>query len=178
MNISHGNAVLLASYRWMCAIAAMQWARIPAALIVLGLVFSMARAAGLNPDQPILMDDMELFFGFVPAEILLGHPKDHEEQNMHGGIPRGKGTYHLIVSVFDAKTRARVTDAAVTGSVTEIGAATENRKLEAMSFGNAMSYGNYFSMQSQGPYEIVVKVRRVGERETASARFQYWHPSR
>lgn len=107
MNISHGNAVLPASHGWTCAIAAMQWARIPATLILLGLMFSMARAAGLNPDQPIQMDGMELFFGFVPAEILRGHPKDHEEQSMHGDIPRGKGTHHLIVSVFDAKTRAR-----------------------------------------------------------------------
>lgn len=46
-----------------------------------------------------------------------------------------------------------------------------------MSFGNAVSYGNYFSMPNQGPYEIVVNVRRVGESETATARFQYWHPS-
>ncbi len=178
MNISHGNAVLPASHRWSCAIAAMQWARIPAMLIVLGLVFGMARAAGLNPDQPIRMDGMELFFGFVPAEILRGHPKDHEGQSMHDGIPRGKGTYHLIVSVFDAKTRERVIDAAVTGSVTEVGMATENRKLEAMSFGNAVSYGNYFSMPNQGPYEIVVNVRRVGQSVTATAHFQYWHPSR
>jgi hypothetical protein len=178
MNISHGNAVLLASYRRMCAIAVMQWGRISGALIVLGLVFSMARAAGLNPDQPIQMDGMELFFGFVPAEILRGHPKEHEEQSMHGGIPRGKDTHHLIVSVFDAKTRARVIDAAITGSVTEVGMATENRKLEAMSFGNAVSYGSYFSMPNQGPYEIVVNVRRVGESVTATAHFQYWHPSR
>ena len=61
---------------------------------------------------------MELFFGLIPAEILRGHPSDHEERSMHGGVPRGKGVYHLIVSVFDAKTITRITDAVITASVT------------------------------------------------------------
>ena len=95
---------------------------------------------------------------------------------MHDGVPRGKGVHHLTISVFDARTRARITDAAVTGSV-EVGRATQNRKLEAMSFGGTGSYGNYFAMPNQGPYEIVVNVRRPGGR-TAPARFQYWHPRR
>ena len=84
----------------------------------------------------------------------------------------------MIISVFDAKTRTRITDAAVTGSVTEVGMATQNRKLEAMAFGGAMSYGNYFAMPNQGPYEIVVNVRRPSDGKTATARFQYWHPVR
>ena len=138
----------------------------------------MARAAAVNPDQPIRLDGMELFFGLIPAEILRGHPSDHEEQSMHGGVPRGKGVHHLIISVFDAKTRTRITDAVVTGSVTEVGMATQNQKLEAMSFGGTVSYGNYFAMPNQGPYEIVVNVRRPGDGKTATARFQYWHPRR
>jgi len=178
MNTSHGNAVLRPSHRPAFASVAMNWARISALLVVLGLMVGMARAAAVNPGQPIRMDGMELFFGFVPAEILRGHPKDHEEQSMHGGIPRGKGTHHLIVSVFDARTSARVTNAAVTGSVTEVGMTTQNLKLEVMSFGNAVSYGNYFSMPNQGPYEVVVNVRRAGEGKAATARFQYWHPRR
>ena len=119
---------------------------------------------------------MELFFGFVPAEILRGHPPEHEEQTMHGGVPRGKGVHHLIVSVFDAKTRARITDAVVTGSVTEVGMATQNQKLQVMTFGGTASYGNYFAMPNQGPYEIVVNVLRVGDSKAVTARFQYWHP--
>lgn len=146
------------------------------AIVVLALTCGVARAAGVNPEQPIRFDGLELFFGLVPAEILRGHPREHEEQTMHGGVPRGKGVHHLIVSVFDAKTRARITGAAVTGSITEVGMATHNRKLEAMSFGGAASYGNYFAMPSQGPYEIVVNVRRSATGKTVTARFQYWHP--
>ena len=39
-----------------------------------------------------------------------------------------------------------------------------------------MSYGNYFAMPNQGPYEIVVNVQRPGDSKMATARFQYWHP--
>lgn len=176
MNTSHGNAVSPASHRRAFAIAAGKLAFAVAALVVLGLTFGVARAAGVNPDQPIRLDGMEFFFGIIPAEILRGHPVDHEEQRMHGGVPRGKGVHHLIISVFDAKTRARISDAAVTGSVTEIGMATQTRQLESMSFGGAVSYGNYFAMLNQGPYEIIVNVRRPGNSKTATARFQYWHP--
>ena len=84
----------------------------------------------------------------------------------------------MIISVFDARTRARITDAPVTGSITELGMATQHRKLEAMSFGGTVSYGNYFAMPNQGPYEIVVNVRRPTDGKTATARFQYWHPRR
>ena len=176
MNISHGDAVLPNSRRQTATIAALKRARTLAVLIALGLTFGMARAAAVNPDQPIRLDGMELFFGLIPAEILRGHPSDHEERSMHGGVPRGKGVHHLVISVFDAKTRARITDATITGSITELGMTTQHEKLKAVSFGGAVSYGNYFAMPNQGPYEIVVTVQRPGDSKTATARFQYWHP--
>ena len=175
MNTSCGNAVSLASHRRACAIAAGKLVFAGAALVVLGLTFGMARAAAVNPDQPIRLDGMELFFGIIPAEILRGHPSDHEERSMHGGVPRGK-VHHLVISVFDTKTRARITDATITGNITELGMTTQHKKLEAMSFGGAVSYGHYFAMPNQGPYEIVVNVQRPGDSKTATARFQYWHP--
>jgi len=158
------------------AFVAMLSARTLAVLVALGLAFRMAQAAEVNPDQPIQLDGMELFFGLIPAEILRGHPREHEEQTMHGGVPRGKGAHHLIISVFDAKTRTRITDAVVTSSVTAAGIATQSQKLEVMSLGGAVSYGNYSAMPIQGPYEIVVNVRRPSDGKTATARFQYRHP--
>lgn len=175
MNTSHGNAVLPNNYRRSCAIAARKRVYVGAALVVLGVTFGMARAAAGNPDQPIQMDGMELFFGLIPVEILRGHPSDHEERNMHGGVPRGKGVYHLTVSVFDAKTITRISDAVVTASVTEAGIATQNQKLEAMSFGGSIAYGNYFAMSNPGPYEIIVNVRRPSEHKSTTAHFQYRH---
>ncbi len=178
MNTSHGNAVSPNSRRQAVTIAALRRARALAIGIALGFTFGMAQAAAVNPDQPIRLDGMELFYGVIPAEILRGHPSGHEERSMHGGVPHGKGVYHLIVSVFDSKTSTRITDAVITGSVIEVGMATQNRKLEAMTFGGNVSFGNYFAMSNPGPYEIVVNVRRPGNLKTATARFQYWHPRR
>jgi len=146
-------------------------------LVALALTVGVASAAGPN-NQPIRLDGLELFFGIVPAEILRGHPSDHEERSMHGGVPRGKGAHHLIVSVFDAKTQSRIIDGTVTANVTEVGMATQSRTLEAMSFGGNVSYGNYFSMPNQGPYDIVVNVQRPGDGKAVTVRFQYLHPRR
>ena len=158
-------------------IAALKRVRIWALLTVFSFAFGMARAATLNPVQPIRLDGMELFFGIIPAEIVRGHPSDHEERKMHGGVPRGKGVHHLVISVFDSKTRTRITDATLAGSVTEPGMAIQRKPLESMSFGGAVSYGNYFAMPNQGPYDIVVNVQRPGGgSNTATARFKYWHP--
>lgn len=85
---------------------------------------------------------------------------------------------HLIVSLFDAKTKTRITDAVFTASVIKVGMEIQNRKLEAMSFGGNVSYGNVFAMSEQGSYEIVVSVRRPGNGKTATTRFQYWRQRR
>jgi hypothetical protein len=176
MNTSYGNAVLPINRYRAVVVVSMKRAQTLAMLIALGLTFGMTQAAGVNPDQPIRLDGLEIFFGIIPAEILRGHPREHEEQTMHGGVPRGKGVHHLIISVFDAKTRTRITDAVVTSSVTAAGSATQSQKLEVMSFGGAVSYGNYYAMPNKGPYEIVVNVRRPSDNKTVTARFQYWHP--
>ena len=70
------------SRRQAAAIAALKRARALAVFIALGFTFGMTQAAAVNPDQPIQLDGMELFFGLIPAEILRGHPSDHEERRL------------------------------------------------------------------------------------------------
>ena len=144
-----------------------------AILLALCLAIGAVAAASVNPEQPLQIDGLEIYFGFIPAEILRGHPIEHAEQTMHGGVPLGKGVRHLIVTVFDAKTRARITNATVTAGVKEAGAANQNQKLESMLFGAAVGYGNFFSMPNEGPYEVVVNVSLPGTGRTVTARFQY-----
>lgn len=95
---------------------------------------------------------------------------------MHTSEVQAKGTHHLVVSIIDEKTRKRITDAAVTASVSELGMSAQNRKLEMMSFGSAVTYGNFFAMPKSGLYEIVVNVRRPVDDNAATARFKYKHP--
>lgn len=148
------------------------------------LMFAITPLAGLGPAfaaetaQPVRAGGLEIFYGVVPAEILLGHSGDHEERRMHGGIPRGGGQHHVIVSLFDGKTRQRVEGAAVTARVGEIGLGSQEKKLEPMQFGGTATYGNYFSMAAPGPYRVELVIRRASGAQTVKATFEYSHPRR
>lgn len=145
------------------------------AIIALALTSCNSQTTAIYTQQPILIDGMELYFGIVPAEILLNHPSVHEEQTMHGGVLREFGAHHLVISLFDASTKTRITDAIVTGKVTARGMTTQQKELVIMSFDGALSYGNYFTMMYEGPYDIIVNVQRPGNSKQSEARFQYGH---
>ena len=52
--------------------------------------------------------------GIVSAEsIRAQHPKPDAESSMHGGIPSGRGFYHVNISLRDAATNAEIRDAEV-----------------------------------------------------------------
>jgi uncharacterized NAD-dependent epimerase/dehydratase family protein len=128
--------------------------------------------------QPLLAGGLEIFYGVIPAEIILGHPADHDERKMHGGVPGGRGQHHLVLSLFDAKTRQRITDAAVTAKVSEPGLGAQRRKLEVMRMGEGTTYGNYFRMPAAGPYRIEVEILRPGSSVPVTTSFAYSHPRR
>lgn len=156
--------------------------RLPEILLVLMIAMapftSPGAAFAAETGQPVRAGGLEIFYGVVPAEILLGHPGDHEERRMHGGIPRGRGQHHVIVSLFDGKTRQRVEGATVTARVGEIGLGSQEKKLEPMQFGGTATYGNYFSMAAPGPYRVELVIRRASGAQSVKATFEYSHPRR
>jgi len=84
--------------------------------LLLLLAFALpvpGNAVAAEQRQPLKAGDLEIFYGVIPAEAILGHPADHAERKMHDGVPYGAGQHHLIVSLFDARTRQRLTDATV-----------------------------------------------------------------
>jgi hypothetical protein len=92
---------------------------------------------------------------------------------MHGGIPAGKGYYHLNVSLFDSKTGAAITDARVEASAKEPVSGGQTKRLELVTFNNAKSYGNYFRMTSDNPYTVTVRIRRPGAPRAIEATFDF-----
>ena len=141
-------------------------------------LLSPSVALAAESAQPIRSGGLEIFYGVIPAEILLGHPGSHEERQMHGGTPRGRGQHHLIVSVFDGKTQKRVENAIVTARVGEIGLSVQEKKLEPMQFGGMATYGNYFRMAAPGPYRIELEIRGENSAKPVKSTFQYSHPRR
>lgn len=142
------------------------------------LLLSTLQASAAELGQPVRADGMELFYGVMPAEIIRGHPNERRERQMHGGVPRGSGQHHLIVSLFDVKTGQRIENAQVSARVGELALTPQSKNLEPMQIAGTVTYGNFFTMTSPGPYRIEVDVRRHGDLKPAQAVFEYRHPRR
>jgi cytochrome c5 len=119
-------------------------------------------------------DGTEIHLGVMSAEsIRAQYSKGTSEASMHGGIPAGKGYYHLNVSLFDSKTGAAITDARVEASAKEPVSGGQTKRLELVTFNNAKSYGNYFRMTSDNPYTVTVRIRRPGAPRAIEATFDF-----
>jgi cytochrome c5 len=120
------------------------------------------------------VDGIEVFLGVTSAAALREQfPKGSAEAAMHGGIPTGKGYYHVNVSLFDAKTRSAITDAKVEASAREPVAGGDTRTLEPVTLNNVRSYGHYFRMSGRNPYTITVTITRPGTARPVEARFEF-----
>lgn len=122
-----------------------------------------------------VVDGMALYFVVMPAEMIRTYPKGRPEAGMHGGVPSGKHIHHVMVALFDAKSFARITDAEVKATVSEIGLAGKTKALEPFTVAEALTYGNYFDMPSQTVYRIKIEVLRPGSRKSIVAKFEYTH---
>jgi len=120
------------------------------------LVALMVSAA----DYRQLVDGVAIYFGVMPAELVRGHPREHPESAMHGGVPVGEN--HIMVALFDDKTGERITTAEVTATITGPGSFRAEKKLETMVIAGSTTYGNYFSLLGPGPYRIAVRIRAPG----------------
>ena len=144
-----------------------------AVLVALPAIATPATQTG----QVARVNGIDIFYGVIPAEIIRGHPAGHAESKMHGGVPRGSGQHHLIVSLFDVKTGKRIENAQLSARIGEAGLTPQSRMLEPMQFAGTVTYGNFFSMSSPGPYRIEVEIRPHGG-APAQAVFEYRHPRR
>lgn len=133
-----------------------------AVLWVLGLIAVGAAAAAETGSRQVV-DGVAVYFGLMPGELVRGHPRQHPESGMHGGVPVGES--HLLVALFDDKTGKRIDGAKVTATVTGPERLNLRKALEPMTVAGAITYGNYFSLTGPGPYRIAVRVRLPDARE-------------
>lgn len=147
--------------RFMCVLAAV-------------IVYSVSGAASSADDTRYkVTDGISIYIGVVPAEIVLGHPNEHPETQMHGG-PSGTGDlYHVVVALFEQSTGERIVDARVTARVIPLGRAGTGKTLERMVVAGAATYGNYFTMPDPGPYRIEVRIRQRDVSRESQATFDY-----
>jgi hypothetical protein len=122
--------------------------------------------------------NLAVYLGVLPTEMVQGHSPEHPEGKMHGGVPYSRRQHHVVIALFDAKDGSRVSDASVKARVGEIGLAPVQKKLERMTIDKTISYGNYFSMGSPGPYRIEIEIIRPGSTGPVKTTFEYSHPRR
>ncbi len=121
---------------------------------------------------------IDVYYGLAPAKAAAKHPRQHTEGAMHGGAPRGRGSYHLTITLKDPASGKYIEDARVAATVRELNTAGKRKKLEPMRIDGTMTYGNYFVMKGEGPYRIDVSITPAGATKPIEASFEHKMPGR
>ncbi|GMR21657.1 MAG: hypothetical protein BMS9Abin36_2261 [Gammaproteobacteria bacterium] len=150
-----------------------------AALVLIGVaIFHPIAEAADAPESFKVVDGVAIYLGVMPAQVIQGHPKEHLESEMHGGVPIKGHRDHVVVALFDDATGKRIENAKVMGSVMELGLGGRKKKLEAMKIAGTITYGNYFDMLSKDTYHIKLWIRRPGVPGVVEAKFTHRHFSK
>ncbi len=147
-----------------------------AALVLSGVaIFRPIAAAADAPENFQVVDGVAIYLGVMPAQILQGHPMEHPEARMHGGVPTRGHRDHVVVTLFDNTTGQRIQDAQVIGSATEIGLGSDQQNLEPMRIADSVTYGNDFDMPGNNIYHMKVQIRRPDVPGTVEVQFTHRH---
>ena len=122
------------------------------------------RPAARDPNLKIV-GGTEIYLGVMLADARhLPEPK-----------PKGKGYYHLNITLRDSDTKAEIKDAQVQARVANPVTGGDTKDLVPMDLPSAGSgsYGNYFRMTGAEPYTITVQVRRAQAASPIEAKFAF-----
>ena len=144
-------------------------------LVLAASLLAPERAVADTHSGYFVKDGIAVYYAVLPAEIIRGHPKQHPEAAMHGGVPGGPHVHHLLLGLFEAKSLERIVDAEVTATVGEVGLAGQQRKLEPFTVAGALTYGNYFDMLPRTDYRVTAEIRRPGSKEAMRVEFDFKH---
>ena len=136
------------------------------------LISQTGAAVAAETGNHLAVDGIDVYYGILPAQVAGKHPITHEEKTMHGGVPAGKDEYHLLVALFD-KQGARIGNAQVKATVAELGMAGTHKKLEPMRINDTVSFGNYFALHGDGPYQISIEIQLPKAARPVEAVFDY-----
>ncbi len=141
------------------------------ALAAVTLLAATGSATAQELHQHATAGDIDIYYGFLPAQIATRQTAPHDAEPMHGKARRGD--YHLMVALYD-REGDRIDNAVVRATVGELGMAGTSRTLEPMVIGDTVTFGNFFPMRSAGHYRVVLEIRVPGARPV-EARFDHPH---
>jgi hypothetical protein len=152
-----------------------------AASLAVGMA-AAAALAGCSPrkveEQSQVVDGVKFDYGLVAEAAGGGPPAGHPESAMHGGAPAHPNTYHVVLSVADAKTGAKLEPVEAAMSLSGTGHPGKSSvTMERMTVNGQVSFGRYVQLPARGPYDLEFQVRRSGQHQPIRARFKLERPS-
>jgi hypothetical protein len=141
-------------------------------ILALALLVAAGATTAQETRQRTTAGGIEIFYGFLPAEVADRHTAVHDAQPMHGGARRGD--YHLMVALYD-QAGQRITDAGVRATVGELGLAGTAKTLDRMVIGDTITFGHYFPMRNVGRYRVTLEIELPGAPRPIEARFDHSH---
>lgn len=94
---------------------------------------------------------------------------------MHGGAPTSRHRDHVVVALSDSGGGKRIENAGITARVTEIGLASQSRKLEPMTIAGSPTYGSYFAFLERDTYDVDLEIRIPDRAMPIAVRFLHRH---
>ena len=116
---------------------------------------------------------MEIYLGFVPAEVLRAYPQESAERSLHGGVPSGAGYFHVNVSLFDRTSKTPVAGAEVRLRIALLNGTGVSRTLEPVTLNSVPGYGNYVRLRRNTQYVMTVRVQKSDAPRAVEARFYH-----
>ena len=146
-------------------------------LCLLGLAFATAlfgapQAFAAEEGQYKAGHGIAAYLGFLPAEMVKGHPK------MHGAPPRGPHAYHLVVALFEEASGERISVAKVTALIAAVGLAGQEKMLEPMEIAGSTTYGAFLTLPGTDRYTVSLTIDRPGAPAPVVLEFAYDHRNR
>jgi hypothetical protein len=149
-----------------------------AAALWMSTASSSLPATAADDEQFKTADDLAVYLGVVPAEIIKGPSPHSAERPMHGRTPMGAHEYHIVAAVFDVTTGARVSDATVTAQVSGLGLSGTRKRLESMAIAGTTTYGSFFDLPGRDLYTVRLTIERSGGSRPIVLQFKYHHRQR
>jgi cytochrome c5 len=84
-----------------------------------------------------------------------------------------EGIVHVSVTLRDAATKAVIGDAQVEATVTNPVMGADDRPLQRVSIGKAVSYDSDFRVSGREPHVVTVRIRRPGSARPVETKFEY-----
>lgn len=145
-------------------------------LILAGALVSCGPKAVKSQSQ--VVDGVKFDYGLAAEASAGAPPAGQPDMTMNGGAPAHANSYHVVLSVADAKTGQKLEPAEVSMTLSGPGhPGAAHVPMDLMTVNGQATYGHYLQLPERGPYRLEFDVRPAGRHEPIKARFELERPS-